>query len=149
MTGASAPFWERLALHEMSTAQWESLCDGCGKCCLQKLEDEDSGEVYYTALACQYMTDACQCSVYSRRQDFVPGCLRLTPADLGALNWLPDSCAYRRIANGNGLPEWHPLVTGNPDSTRTSGNSVQQWPLVSDAVVPEDEWEDHILFKVG
>lgn len=142
-------FWERLTLEEMSEAQWESLCDGCGKCCLQKLEDEETGDVYYTAVACRYLGDQCRCTVYDQRQQKVPGCLNLKPADLPKLRWLPLSCAYRRLYEGRGLPAWHPLETGERASTQTAGQSVQAWPLVSDATVPEVDWEDHILFKVG
>ncbi len=142
-------FWERLALEDMSDAQWESLCDGCGKCCLQKLEDDATGEIYYTSVACQYLGRDCACSVYDQRLEKVPGCLDLTPADVPRLTWLPESCAYRRVYEGRGLPDWHPLITGNRASTRQSGQSVQVWSLASDARVPEAEWEDYIIFKVG
>lgn len=142
-------FWERLALEDMSEAQWESLCDGCGKCCLQKLEDDETGDIYYTSVACRYLGAGCECTVYDRRQEKEPGCLDLKPADLPRLPWLPSSCAYRRLYEGRGLPDWHPLITGDRASARRSGQSVQGWPLSSDATVPEADWEDHILFKVG
>lgn len=146
---SEAPFWQRKTLSEMTTDEWESLCDGCAKCCLQKLEDADNGEVWYTRLVCRYLDANCRCRVYSERQQKVPNCIWLTPDDLDQLFWLPDTCAYRLLHEGHDLPSWHPLRTGKPLSTLKKGKSVQQWPIMPDDSVPEDEWEDHIIFKVN
>lgn len=142
---ARQPFWKTKALDEMSRSEWESLCDGCGKCCLQKLEDEDSGDVYYTRVVCRYMTDDCRCSQYGRRQSLVPNCVWLTPADVDQFFWLPRTCAYRRVAEGKDLPEWHPLVAGEADLIHRQGASVQHWDLVRDDAVPEADWEEYII----
>jgi uncharacterized protein len=118
------PFWRTTALADMSREQWESLCDGCAKCCLHKLEDEDSGEVYFTRVACRLLDiEQCRCTRYENRGDLIPGCLRLRHDNLDR-SPLPKSCAYRRLAEGKDLPDWHPLVTGDPDSTHSSGNSM-------------------------
>lgn len=143
------PFWERKSLHEMNRREWESLCDGCAKCCLQKLEDEDSGDIYYTRVVCRYLDSQCQCRVYANRQEKVPNCIWLTPDDPAQLSWLPDSCAYRLVHEGKSLPAWHPLRTGKPLSTLKKGKSVQQWPILPDDSIPEEDWEEHIIFKVS
>lgn len=145
---AVQPFWKTKSLQEMSSSEWESLCDGCGKCCLQKLEDEDSGEVYYTRVVCQYMTDDCRCSQYSRRQQLVPNCVWLTPRDVDQFFWLPQSCAYRLVAEGKDLPTWHPLVAADADLIHRERASVRHWDLVRDNLVPEEEWEEFIIDNV-
>ncbi|MEX0584438.1 MAG: YcgN family cysteine cluster protein [Natronospirillum sp.] len=147
MTDAQ-PFWQTKTLSEMSRQEWESLCDGCAKCCLQKLEDDDTNEVYYTRVVCRYLDSRCQCKIYDHRQEKVPNCIWLQPGDLDKLAWLPDTCSYRLIHEGKNLPRWHPLRTGKATSTVKKGQSVQQWPIIPDDAVPEDEWEDHIIFKV-
>ena len=121
-SAAAPPFWETKSLAEMTDAEWESLCDGCGKCCLVLLEDEETGEVWETDVACR-LFDARErrCTDYTRRHARVPDCVRLTPENAGALPWMPETCAYRRLARGQGLPDWHPLVTGDPRSTVRAG----------------------------
>lgn len=120
------PFWKLKSLAEMSQAEWESLCDGCALCCLQKLEDEDSGEIYFTDLACRLLdTETCRCRNYPARQKEVPGCLQLSVDKPELYQWLPQSCAYRRLAAGKDLPDWHPLITGDPESVHKAGISAR------------------------
>lgn len=145
MIAQVSPFWLVKSLPEMSKEEWESLCDGCGKCCLQKLEDEDTGDLYYTDLACQYLSHQnCRCKSYESRQEKVESCISLSLSRLDEFAWLPSSCAYRLLLEGQPLPEWHPLITGDPDSVHTSGNSVRG-KVVCETEVPEDEWEDHLI----
>jgi uncharacterized cysteine cluster protein YcgN (CxxCxxCC family) len=120
------PFWKQKSLEEMTAAEWESLCDGCGRCCLVKLEDEDSGEIAYTDVGCTLLDgEACRCGDYAQRSERVPDCVRLTPEAVRTLRWLPPTCAYRLVAEGRDLPAWHPLVTGDPDSVHAAGVSVR------------------------
>lgn len=122
---ASAPFWERKTLAEMSNSEWESLCDGCALCCLHKLEDEDTGEIWFSNVACRLLdTDTCRCLDYENRQRKVPDCIALSVDAPERFAWLPSSCAYRRLHEGKALPEWHPLITGDPDSTHAAGVSA-------------------------
>jgi len=139
-------FWETVPLSKLTVPEWEALCDGCGKCCLNKLEYEDTGEVEFTRVACKLLdAETCRCSKYPTRHHYVPGCIRLTPRTLAKVAyWLPRTCAYRRLHQGDTLPDWHPLLTGDPASTHTSGNSVQGW-TVSELTVPEDEWDDYVI----
>ena len=119
------PFWKRKALHELSEREWESLCDHCGRCCLVKLEDEDSGEIHYTRAICAlYDLKRGGCSAYGERQRKMPDCLRLTPESVRDIPWLPETCAYRLLAEGRDLPSWHPLISGDADSVRRAGISV-------------------------
>ncbi len=138
-----APFWERKTLSEMSRAEWESLCDGCAKCCLAKLEDEDTGVIAFTNVACRLLDLAtCRCSDYAKRQRRVPDCVALTAAGIADLHWLPSSCAYRLLAENRPLPWWHPLVSSDPDLVHRVGISV------FGKVVPEAEAgpaEHHIV----
>ncbi|TNE94945.1 MAG: YcgN family cysteine cluster protein [Gammaproteobacteria bacterium] len=142
---AQIPFWQRKRLDEMTPAEWESLCDGCGKCCLNKLEDEDTGEVYNTDLVCRYMDEAtCRCTVYSDRLKKVPGCTVLTPDTVTDYHWLPLTCAYRTLAEGRPLAEWHPLVSGDPESVHRAGVSIRE-KVISEDRVAEEDWEEHII----
>lgn len=141
-------FWQTKTLQEMDSKEWESLCDGCARCCLIKLEDADDGGIYYTQVACQYLQqDSCRCSHYENRQEKVPTCLWLTPDNVAELNWLPDTCAYRLIDEGQPLPDWHPLVSGDPQSVHRAGISVKD-KVFSESNVHNDELEEHIIHWV-
>ena len=145
---AAQPFWKRKTLAQMTTEEWESLCDGCAKCCLQKLEDEDSGEVFYTRVVCQYLSDSCRCTVYQERQQKVPNCVWLKPEDVDQFFWLPSTCAYRLIAEGEDLPEWHPLRAHDSQRIHAVDASVLHLDPVRDNEVPEEDWEDYIIDNV-
>lgn len=120
------PFWETTPLDQMTSDEWESLCDGCGKCCLEKFEDEDSGRIVYSRVACQLLDlDSCRCTDYANRARLMPDCVTLVPQVLENPKWLPETCAYRLLSEGRPLPEWHPLVTGDPNSTSDAGQSVR------------------------
>jgi uncharacterized protein len=126
----TAPFWETVALDKMDRAQWESLCDGCGKCCIHKLEDDVTGEFFPTNVACRLLNrHSARCSDYSHRHAFVPDCVRLTPAKLATIDWLPSTCAYRLVDEGKQLPGWHHLITGDPESVHKAGMSVRGWTI--------------------
>ncbi len=144
--GLAPKFWEKKPLKKLSPREWEALCDGCGKCCLNKLEDEDSGEVALTRVACRLLDDqSCQCAHYETRHSFIPECIVLKPENLDThAYWMPQTCAYRRLWEGNSLPDWHPLVTGDPDSVHRAGVSVRGM-TVSEFDTPLEEWEDYII----
>ncbi len=133
------PFWKITPLNEMTTEQWESLCDGCGRCCLEKFQDAKTGKVDYAWVACFLLdTQTCRCSDYTLRQVLVPDCLQLMPETVGGLRWLPKTCAYRRLAEGKPLFDWHPLVSGNPDSVHAAGISVRDKAISAAHVNPDD-----------
>ena len=143
------PFWQRLRLEQLSRQQWESLCDGCGYCCLVKLEDEDSGEIVLTRVSCQLLdTHSCRCRDYANRLERVPMCVQLTaqtlPEILAKQNWLPPTCAYRLLAEGKPLPRWHPLVSGDADSVHQAGASVRCF-AVSEEHIHDEQLADCIL----
>jgi len=119
------PFWQTTPLAAMSAEQWESLCDGCGKCCLNKYADEETGAMRYTSVACVLLDqDQCRCADYAHRAQRVSDCVTLTPDTLRDPTWLPETCAYRRLAEGRPLPDWHPLLTGDPASVFRAGHTV-------------------------
>jgi uncharacterized cysteine cluster protein YcgN (CxxCxxCC family) len=142
-------FWE-LPLPSLTNAEWEALCDGCGKCCLNKLEDEDTGEVELTRVACRLLDGtSCRCTKYATRHQYVPECIVLTPRTIRKnMYWLPQTCAYRLRFRNEPLPDWHPLLTGDPDSVHRAGVSVQDL-TVSEAEIGDDEWEDHLIEEPG
>jgi uncharacterized cysteine cluster protein YcgN (CxxCxxCC family) len=126
----SARFWEDTPLAQLDQAQWEALCDGCGKCCLHKLEDDETGVLFPTNVACQLLDrHTARCGDYRHRWAFVPDCIRLTPKKLKSIDWLPETCAYVRRAAGLPLPEWHYLRTGDRESVHTAGMSVRGWTI--------------------
>ncbi|MGR9116108.1 MAG: YcgN family cysteine cluster protein [Gammaproteobacteria bacterium] len=136
-------FWKTKKLSEMSVQEWESLCDGCGKCCLNKLEDEDSGELYWTSVACDLIDlNSCRCTRYTERTRLVPECLDLKQHDFAAFNWLPATCAYRLLTDGQDLPDWHPLISGNADSVKEAGVSISSYAMKESDV---EDLEDHII----
>jgi uncharacterized cysteine cluster protein YcgN (CxxCxxCC family) len=144
--GENTPFWQAKGLTEMSEAEWESLCDGCGRCCLNKLEDEETGEIFWTDVACKLLDHgSCRCSSYPNRHDFVPDCVKLDPDEVvrQEITWLPPTCAYRLIAAGEPLAWWHPLVSGDPETVHTAGISVRN-RVISETVIPVDGFEDRI-----
>lgn len=143
------PFWERKTLTELDATEWESLCDGCGRCCLLKLEDADSGEIAYTGIACRLLDiRRCRCRDYGHRQQHVSDCQVLNPVVVSATGWLPDTCAYRLMAEGKPLPDWHPLISGDPDSVHAAGISVRD-RVVSEEFVHPDALADHVVRWVG
>lgn len=149
MAAKVEPFWKRKTLEQLDEQEWESLCDGCGLCCLQKLEDEDDGSVYYTRIACKLLDlNSCRCTHYANRRDFVPDCISLTPAQADQFSWLPPTCAYRLVAEGQDLPPWHPLICGDAEQVHKAGISLAGQMLAEDSVNPDD-WEKHLIFRAG
>ena len=147
MSAKEKPFWRRKSLSAMTGDEWESLCDGCAKCCLHKLQYDDTGEIDYTNVACRLLdTETCRCRKYAIRSMMVPDCVRLTPDIVNQLKWLPSTCAYRLVAEGKDLPSWHPLKTGDPDSVHRAGVSARGRAIrEQDAGPLEDnviDWDD-------
>lgn len=140
------PFWRTTALEEMSPQQWESLCDGCGRCCLIKLEDEDTGRILATDIGCRlFDAGTCRCRDYAQRSNTVPDCVTLTPEAVRTLRWLPPTCAYRLIAEGRDLAWWHPLVSGDPQTVVAAGVSVKGRVSATEDEVAEDDLPERIV----
>jgi uncharacterized cysteine cluster protein YcgN (CxxCxxCC family) len=141
------PFWKTKTLEAMSPAEWESLCDGCGKCCLSKLEDEDSGEIYWTSVGCRLFDgQSCRCSDYANRLSRVADCVGLTPANVRTISWLPSTCAYRLVAEGRDLYWWHHLVSGSTETVHEAGISIRGRVTANEADLAEPEdFFGHIL----
>ena len=140
-------FWETKGLAEMDEAEWESLCDGCGQCCLFKLEDADTGEFALTDVACRYLDhNSCQCSDYRNRSRNVPDCVKVAPDNIAKLRWMPETCAYRLLAEGKELFWWHPLVSGDREAVHSSGASVRGKAINEDMV---DDLEDHVIRQLN
>lgn len=141
----TTPFWKNKTLAEMSTDEWESLCDGCGKCCLHKLEDEGTGDVYYTRVACRLLDiTTSRCKNYAQRHQSVPDCLQMNAEFVVNASWLPSTCAYRLVAEKKDLPSWHPLITGNAQSVHEANASVKD-KAVPEQDVHEDDFEDYLI----
>jgi uncharacterized protein len=137
------PFWQTTPLEAMTTAQWESLCDGCGKCCLNKYQDEDTGAIHYTSVSCRLLDQHQRCcGDYPNRAERVEDCITLTPENLSNPQWLPETCAYRRVAEGRPLPSWHPLLTEDPDSVHRAGHGVHG------RVQSEVDIDDPLMFLI-
>jgi len=138
-------FWEFKSFREMTADEWESLCDGCGRCCLFKLEDDVTGRVHYTGVACRHLDlETCRCRCYQDRIRVFPGCIVLTPDSIEEFHWLPSTCAYRRIAEGRGLAAWHPLLSGTAESVHEAGISVRD-KAISEIYVNVEDIEAYTL----
>jgi len=144
--GLSLEFWKHKPLKSLTSEEWEALCDGCGKCCLNKLEDEDTGEVALTRIACRLLDDqSCKCGQYPIRHQFIPDCIVLKPSNIDEnAYWMPKTCAYRLLWSGQPLFDWHPLISGNPETVHTANISVRGMTL-SEFDINEEVWEDHII----
>lgn len=139
-------FWREKTLREMNRTEWESLCDGCGKCCIHKLEDEDTGEMLATNIACRLLDRRNgRCSDYRNRKAHVPDCVRLTPDLIPKLGWLPSTCAYLLLAEGKDLPDWHPLITGDPESVHAAGQSTRGWTI---SEIDAGDFEHHLIDRI-
>ncbi len=140
------PFWRRKTLDALTPEEWESLCDGCGRCCLVKLEDEDTGRIYATDIGCRlFDAGTCRCKDYPNRSTIVPDCVTLTPKDVRELSWLPPTCAYRLIGEGRDLPWWHPLVSGDPKTVIDAGVSVRGRVFASEDDVAAEDLPERVV----
>jgi uncharacterized protein len=144
--GLSPEFWKHKPLKLLTSEEWEALCDGCGKCCLNKLEDEDTGEVALTRIACRLLDNqSCKCGQYPIRHQFIPDCIVLKPSNIDEnAYWMPKTCAYRLLWSGQPLFDWHPLISGNPETVHIANISVRGMTL-SEFDINEEDWEDHII----
>jgi len=144
----SKNFWKEKKLSEMNSSEWESLCDGCAKCCLHKLEDEETAEVFYTRIVCRYLDqDSCTCTDYENRNRNVPNCVHLTVENIAEFKWLPATCAYRLLSEGRSLPDWHPLNSGAIDSVKEAGVSITG-KVIDERHVHPDGYDEHIIHWV-
>lgn len=138
-------FWEEVPFDQLSEAEWESLCDGCCQCCAHKLQDEDTDEIFKTNIICQYLDlKQCSCTVYSERRQMVPDCIKVTTQNADKLSWMPETCAYRLLANGKPLPEWHPLLNDDPESVIKAGVSVKG-KVICETDINEEDMEDFVV----
>ena len=145
MTNNTPPFWETKTLEQMNDKEWESLCDGCGKCCRVKLQDDETDEIYTTSVACKLLnTENCRCTNYINRKTIVPTCLVLRPLNNYLISLLPDTCAYRLLDMGKSLPDWHPLISRDPDTVTQAGISISG-KVISEQYIHPDDLEDHII----
>lgn len=143
MADRDQPFWKTKTLGQMTDAEWESLCDGCGKCCLNKLIDADTNELFFTNVTCKLLnTESCRCTRYAKRHDYVKDCVRLTPRNVKKIRWLPATCAYRLVAEGKDLYDWHHLICGDREAVHEAGMSVRG-RVISEKDV--ENIEDHIV----
>jgi uncharacterized cysteine cluster protein YcgN (CxxCxxCC family) len=150
MDAPAKPFWRTKSMSEMSKAEWESLCDGCGRCCLNKLTDEETNQTVYTDVGCKLLDgQTCRCTDYPRRQTRVKDCIRLTPRNVARLAWLPPTCGYRLIAAGRDLYWWHPLVSGDPETVHQAGVSVRGRVTASEKDVPDARLEEYVVSWPG
>jgi uncharacterized protein len=146
---SQARFWEDKSLQELSSEEWESLCDGCGKCCLHKLQDEETEELFFTSIACSKLDlEKCRCSVYETRLKHVPMCLDLSPDNIAEVDWLPNSCAYRLVSEGKALPAWHYLVSGSRHSVHEAQMSVKD-RAISEVDIDEDDWDLYVIDELS
>ena len=142
---SSPPFWQVKQLHEMTPQEWESLCDGCGRCCLVKLEDEDTGIIYTTDVSCRLLDcSTCSCTDYANRHQLVDDCIKLDPDNVDELCWLPATCAYRLVWEGKPLEDWHPLVSGSSETVHEAGISVRG-RVTNETEVEVDDLPDRIV----
>ena len=150
MPDPDTPFWRRKLMSEMTRAEWESLCDGCGRCCLNKLIDEDTNDTLFTNVSCKLLDcAACRCRDYPHRHVKVRDCVRLTPRNVRRLRWLPPTCAYRLVSEGKDLAWWHPLVSGDPETVHRAGISVRGRVAASEVDVPDEKLADYIVSWPG
>ena len=150
MPDSSPPFWRAKSMEQMTKAEWESLCDGCGRCCLNKLEEEGTGKTFFTDVACKLLdAEACRCTDYAHRSARVPDCVRLTARNVRRIVWLPPTCGYRLIAEGRDLYWWHPLVSGDADTVHQAGVSVRGRVTANEKDVPDSKLEDYIVSWPG
>ncbi len=139
------PFWKQKTLNEMTNAEWESICDGCGLCCLNKLEEWDSGDIYFTSIRCKLLdSESCQCSSYPNRWDFVPDCVQLTKQNVDEIPWLPPTCGYRLLNEGRDLYWWHPLVSGDRETVHIAGISARG-RTIDETGIDVDNYEDYVV----
>jgi uncharacterized protein len=159
MTKSVEPFWQSKTLAQMTRPEWESLCDGCAKCCLHKLIDDDNQDdmvdtqhmeeneqLHFTSIACRYLNDKkCECKVYAKRTELVPNCVQLTQDNLDQIFYMPSSCTYRRLAEGRGMPSWHPLLNKGKKAKMHKADMSVRGKVLFDDMVDEDQYEDYIV----